>query len=233
MLISGIQPFTILDYPGKVACIIFTPGCNFRCSFCHNPEFVLPERVAALRSSFITEEAFFNFLEQRKKLLDGVVITGGEPTLMPDLEPFIRKIKTLGLLVKLDSNGNRPEMLARLIAEKLVDYVAMDVKTDLPHYHELAGKWVVEENIVKSIELLKQNTIPYEFRTTLIKEIHPTAVVTAMGKLVQGATNWNLQTFRPATTLDPAFQNYTPFSEEETGKLAEQCRAYATTVNIR
>lgn len=233
MLLSGIQPFTLLDYPDKVSCIIFTPGCNFRCSFCHNPEFVLPERVAALRNSFIEETAFFNFLDQRKTLLDGVVISGGEPTLMPDLEQFIGKIKQRGLLVKVDSNGNRPEVLTRLIDKKLVDYIAMDVKTDLPNYKKLTGPWAVEKNIAESIDLLKKNTVPYEFRTTLIKTVHTPEILNAMGAMVRGATRWYLQTFRPEVTLDPAFATAEGFDEAETKAIAAQLSAFAEHVLIR
>lgn len=233
MLISGIQPFSLLDYPGKVSCIVFTPGCNFRCGFCHNPEFVLPERVAELKPNLIDENAFFNFLDKRGKLLDGVVITGGEPTLMPDLEAFIEKLKNRGLFVKLDSNGNRPEVLSRLIERNMVDYIAMDVKTAIPQYIELVGRLAVPENILKSIEMLKNGSIEYEFRTTLVKEVHRPEILEEMGKLLKGAKKLFLQAFRPEVTLNPIFQSYTAFTDEETEEIANKLKQYIAEVNIR
>lgn len=233
MLISGIQPFTILDYPGKVSCIVFTPGCNFRCGFCHNPEFVLPEKIAELRENFIKEEAFFNFLAQRRRKLDGVVISGGEPTLMPDLEEFIRKIKSLGFLVKLDSNGNRPAVLKRLLDKNLLDYIAMDFKTSLPRYQGLSGQWAVEKNIAESIRLISTSGVDHEFRTTLVKEVHTPEVLHEMCRQIKGVKRLSLQTFRPGITLSPAFANYTPFSEEETGHIADLFSASVEEVIIQ
>ena len=233
MFLSGIQPFTVLDYPGKVSCIVFTPGCNFRCGYCHNPEFVLPEKVAALRPNFIVEEAFFNFLDQRNTLLDGVVISGGEPTLMPDLEQFIEKIKKRGHLVKLDSNGNRPAVLKRLLAKNMLDYIAMDVKTSLPRYQGLVGPWAAENQIAESIRLIQDSGVEYEFRTTLVKEVHTPDAINEMCRLLKGAKKLYLQSFRPEVTLNPAFGSYTPFNEKETEQLAEQFRGHVTEVLIR
>lgn len=233
MLLSGLQPFTVLDYPEKVSCIVFTPGCNFRCGYCHNPEFVLPEKIAALRSSFIAEEAFFNFLDQRGNLLDGVVITGGEPTLMPDLEDFIKKIKSRGLLVKLDSNGNRPGVLRRLIDNKLLDYIAMDVKTSLPRYQFLVGKLASENQLIESMKIIHESGLPYEFRTTLVKKVHTPNVIEEMCGLLKGKKRLYLQGFRSATTLSPAFADYSGFSAEETEEIADQFRNFVDEVYIR
>lgn len=233
MLISGIQPFTVLDYPEKVSCIVFTPGCNFRCGYCHNPEFVLPEKVAALRSSFIAEEAFFNFLDQRGELLDGVVITGGEPTLMPDLENFIKKIKAKGLLVKLDSNGNRPGVLRRLIDNKLLDYIAMDIKTSLPRYQSLVGKLASENQLAESMALIHDSGLPYEFRTTLVKELHTPNVIEEMCGLLKGKKLLYLQGFRPETTLSPVFASYSAFTTTETEEIAKKFRGFVDEVYIR
>ena len=233
MLISGIQPFTVLDYPEKVSCIVFTPGCNFRCGYCHNPEFVLPEKIAALRSNFIAEEAFFNFLDQRGELLDGVVITGGEPTLMPDLEDFIKKIKSRDLLVKLDSNGNRPGVLRRLIENKLLDYIAMDIKTSLPRYQGLVGKLASENQLVESMKIIHNSGLPYEFRTTLVKEVHTPNVIEEMCDLLKGKKMLYLQGFRPETTLSSAFANFSGFTAEETEAIAEKFRKFVDEVYIR
>jgi pyruvate formate lyase activating enzyme len=215
MKLSAIERFTILDYPEKVACIAFTPGCNMRCGFCHNPEFVLPEKIQELQGSFIEEETFFNFLEKRRGLLDGVVVSGGEPTIWRDLPAFLAGIKKRGFLVKLDTNGNHPEMLRSLLEKNLVDYVAMDVKTSLAQYKDLVGGAVKPENIFESIHLLKASPLPYEFRTTLIKEVHTKEVLEDMKGLLSGSRQWFLQTFRPGTTLHPTFATYHPFSSEE------------------
>ncbi|OGH67007.1 MAG: anaerobic ribonucleoside-triphosphate reductase activating protein [Candidatus Magasanikbacteria bacterium RIFCSPHIGHO2_02_FULL_41_13] len=221
MLISAIQKFTMLDYPEHTACIVFTPGCNFRCGYCHNPEFVLPEMIAKIRNSFIPEDVFFHFLEQRIGKLDGVVITGGEPTLMPDLRQFIEKIKNLGFLIKLDSNGGRPEVLEKLFAENLLDYVAMDVKTSLREYPRLVGPRLDPNKIQKSIEIIMNSGVDYEFRATMMKELHPAEVLESMSEMMHGAKQFFLQTFRPQKTLDPKFENYQAFSSSELENIAQ------------
>ncbi len=218
MKLSAIQRFTMLDYPDRVACIAFTPGCSMRCGFCHNPEFVVPEQIRALESGFIATETFFNFLDQRRGLLEGVVVSGGEPTIWPDLPDFMREIQTRGFLTKLDTNGRHPEMLERLLSEGLVDYVAMDVKTSLSEYPKLVGSGVTGEQIKRSIELLKTTGIPYEFRTTLVKEVHRVEVLEDMAELITGAERYYLQTFRPGHTLHPIYAKYHPFSRAEMEK---------------
>lgn len=232
----------MLDYPGKAACVVFTPGCNFRCGYCHNPEFVLPERIAELKNSFIPEEVFFNFLRERQgvagaqnfePLLDGVVVTGGEPTLMPDLLDFLGKIKSLGFLAKLDTNGNRPQVLSQALERGVVDYVAMDVKTSLEEYPNLVGKLVKPENISQSIGLLKQSGIPHEFRSTLIKETHPRAVLESMAVLMRGAERLYLQSFRSGTTLQADFERYHAFTSEEMTEIAQLFRKEVKQVVIR
>jgi pyruvate formate lyase activating enzyme len=233
MLISGIQKFTLLDYPDKTSCIIFTPGCNFRCGFCHNPEFVLPELIDKIKESFISEQSFFNFLSGRKGLLDGVVITGGEPTIMPDLADFIKKIKDLGFLVKLDTNGSRPEVVKDLLDKKLIDYIAMDVKTSLDKYQELTAASVDTVKIKASIDLIKNSGVPYEFRATILKETHPKEVLEKMAELLRGADRFYLQTFRPTRVLDAAFEEYHPFSIEEMGEIAERFKKSVKDVGIR
>jgi pyruvate formate lyase activating enzyme len=233
MKLSAIQRFTMLDYPDKVACVAFTPGCNMRCGFCHNPEFVLPEQIRELSSGFIAEKTFFNFLDQRRGLLEGVVVSGGEPTIWQDLPKFLRTIKDKGFLTKLDTNGNHPEMLERLIREHLVDYVAMDVKTSLSKYSMLVGGGVTGVAIKKSIQLLKTAGIPYEFRTTLIKEVHSEAVLHDMAELLSGAERYYLQTFRPGHTLHPIFATYHPFSGQEMQEIARRFRNVAKHVDVR
>ncbi len=233
MKLSAIQKFTVLDYPDKVACIAFTPGCNMRCGFCHNPEFVLPEKIQELQGSFIEEETFFNFLEKRRGLLDGVVVSGGEPTIWRDLPEFLAGIKKRGFLVKFDTNGNHPEILRILIEKNLVDYVAMDVKTSLAEYPKLVGGNVKSDHIKESIELLKASNIPHEFRTTLIKEIHTESVLQDMTGLLTGVERYYLQTFRPGHTLNPVFAMYHSFSPEEMKSLIARFSAVAGEVGIR
>ena len=233
MLISGIQKFTMLDYPDKIACIVFTPGCNFRCGYCHNPEFVLPEMLEKIKSSFVPEETFFNFLEKRKDFLDGVVITGGEPTIMPDLTDFIKKIKDLGFLIKLDTNGSNFAVLNRLLKSGLLDYVAMDIKTSLDKYQELVGSGVDREQIEQSVNILKKSDVPYEFRSTILKETHPDEALAGIAELVNGAEKLYLQTFRPDHVLDPGFETYHAFSALEMEEKVDFFKDYVDIVEVR
>jgi len=233
MIISGIQRFTLLDFPDRVACVIFTGGCNYRCGFCHNPEFVLPEKLAKISQNFIPDATVLNFLKQRQGKLQGVVITGGEPTILPDLEAFIVKVRALGFAVKLDSNGNRPEVLRALIDRGLVDYVAMDFKTSLPQYRSLVGQWADPEKLQESIALLKEGRVDYEFRSTLIREVHAPEILDAMCETLSGARRLYLQTFRPGVTLDPAFEHYHSFDPEEMSAIADRFRTLIGKVNVR
>lgn len=233
MIISGIQKFTVLDYPGKTACIIFTGGCDLRCRFCHNPEFVLPLRLAELSENFIPEETALNFLRARQGMLDGVVISGGEPTIMPDLALFIGKVKELGFPVKLDTNGNHPMVLSSLITEKTVDYIAMDFKTSLPQYGALAGPSVSVARIAESMALLKAGKTDYEFRTTLIREFHTKDVLEEMRGTLRGAKRLYLQSFRNGITLDPALRSCHAFSADEMEKIADHFREAIDEVKVR
>jgi len=164
MIVGGIQWTTLLDYPGYVAATVFTAGCGFRCPFCHNPELVLPERIRA--SSYTLDDAFFEELERRRGFLDAVVISGGEPTIQPDLEDVAARIRHLGMRVKLDTNGSRPDVIERLLDRGAVDYVAMDVKAPWDRYGQLTGVDVDTEAIRRAVDLLKDAAPHYEFRTT-------------------------------------------------------------------
>lgn len=233
MILSGIQKFTLIDFPGKIACVLFTGGCNYRCGFCHNPEFVLPEELAKLSKSFIPEVAALNFLKQRRGMLEGVVISGGEPTIMPDLENFIVQVRNLGFAVKLDSNGNRPEILRSLIKKGLLNYIAMDFKTSLPEYQALVGKWADEAKLRESIKLLKEGKGEYEFRTTLIREVHTPEILKAMAVTLSGAKRLYLQTFRSGTVLDPTFKNFHSFTLDEMQEIAKLFSGSVEEVFIR
>ena len=181
---------SLVDYCGYVSCVVFTRGCNFRCPFCHNSSLV--NGVAPQK---IQSEDFFSFLNKRRGLLDGVCITGGEPTLNPDLPDFIRKIKEMGLLVKLDTNGTNPKMLESLISQNLVDYVAMDIKNGKSFYPKTTGVNLDFANIEESVALLKKGKVPFEFRTTLVAELHSEESIIEMGKLVENAPLLVLQKF--------------------------------------
>jgi len=231
MLISGIQPFTILDFPDRIACIVFTLGCNFRCGYCHNPEFVVPEKVRAMRTSVISEDTFFRFLSQRRNLLEGVVISGGEPTIHQDLLEFISRIKKEGFLVKLDTNGSNPEVVQNLIGQKLLDYIAMDVKTIKDQYQSLVGREVPA--IEKTIAIMRDSGVPYEFRCTLIRELHTPAVLSSMAQMMHGAQRVYLQQFRNQTTLDPRFESYHAFTQAEMEGVKEIFAPYCEEVSVR
>ena len=164
MKIGGLIKTSLIDYPNKVSAVIFTQGCNFRCPYCHNPELVLPEQYSQL----ISEEFVFDFLKKRKDVLDGVVITGGEPTLQSDLVAFIRKVKALGFSIKLDTNGSSPDVISSLLKDDLIDFIAMDIKTLLDKYNEVAGINCDMSEIKRSIDIIKASNIDYEFRTTLV-----------------------------------------------------------------
>ena len=167
MLIKGLQKVTLLDYPGCVACTIFTGGCNFRCPFCQNSSLVIQ-----MDSYSLSEEEILEFLKPRRNKLDAVCISGGEPLVQKDIKEFIKKIKSLGFLVKLDTNGSFPEQLSELLSENLLDYVAMDVKNIFSKYEETSGVKMDPLKIKKSIEILKQSHITHEFRTTIVKDFH-------------------------------------------------------------
>ncbi len=225
MFISGIERCSLTDYPGEVAAVVFTLGCQFRCGYCHNAEFVLPDSVKRLKPHCISAEAFFHFLDSRQGKLTGVVVSGGEPTLMSDVIPFISKIKVMGFKVKLDTNGARPDVLREAIEKNLVDYVAMDFKTCFVDYPNLVGKFVVPEQVRASAQLLIDSVIAYEFRSTLIHEYHTPEILEQMSRDIAGAKQLYLQTFRPAETLEPSFGRFRGFSlaeMQETKALFDQ-----------
>lgn len=197
MLIAGLQKLTLLDYPGKTACTVFTYGCNFRCPFCHNALLVTEKS-----EDFISEEELFAFLNKRTGILDGVCITGGEPTLQKDLVPFIKRIKDMGFLVKLDTNGYRPDVLKDIIAEKLVDYVAMDIKASLEKYSSATGLADCDTSLIKeSIRLIEESNISHEFRTTVTAELHSEEDFEKILTLFSQDTPYYLQQFKDSGNL--------------------------------
>lgn len=192
MLILGLQKTTLVDFPRKVACTIFTGGCNLRCPFCHNSSLVLADKFP----SSISEDEIFAFLKKRKGILDGVCITGGEPLIQPDIAKFISKIKDMGYLVKLDTNGCYPNKLKELVNQNLIDYVAMDIKNSPKRYAETVGiKDFDITPILDSVEFLLKGTVPFEFRTTIVKEFHDENSIIDIAKWIKGAPHYYLQDF--------------------------------------
>ena len=193
MKIQGLQRVSLLDYPGQVACTVFTSGCNLRCPFCHNASLVLPNRS---HSPEMEAPEFFEFLVSRQGKLDGVCISGGEPLLQPDLETFIRKIRDFGFSVKLDTNGSMPHLLKDLVGKGLVDYVAMDIKNCPERYSETAGITELSlEGIQESAAFLLSGAVPFEFRTTIVEEFHTEQDMERLGKWIEGNERYYLQPF--------------------------------------
>ncbi len=220
MLIGGLLKFTLIDYPGRVAGVIFTQGCNFRCPFCHNPELVLPD---LFHTSF-DEEEVFSFLEKRRGQLQGVVITGGEPTIHPDLPEFISRIKSLGYLLKLDTNGSHPEVVRALIDAKLVDYWAMDIKSSIESYNKAAGVLVDSYAVKMSIEAIKASGVEYEFRTTALKSIVSKSDVQAVRCLIGRDQPYYVRRGNlKSKMLDLAVADRPDYTEEEWVELKAAC----------
>ena len=210
MKIGAFQRFSLNEYPGKISAIIFTQGCNFRCPYCHNPELVKKE----LFQESIPEKEIFSFLNKRQNKLDAVSITGGEPTLHPDLPSLISKIKSMGFLVKLDTNGTNPQMLKKLIHYNLINYIAMDIKAPLEKYENVTKVQVDTEAISKSIDLIKNLKIEYEFRSTLTEKLLSNEEVINIGKLLGKAKRYYLQNFVFSKTLDEKFESAKSISAE-------------------
>ena len=197
MIIGGLQKTTLLDFPNHVACIIFTKGCNFRCPFCHNSGLLDMNN----NCEKIDEKEVFKYLEKRKGLLDGVCISGGEPLLQKDIEYFIRKVKDLGYKVKLDTNGSSPKKLKQLIEEGLIDYVAMDIKNDFLNYDKTAGMCTNIDNIKKSIEIIENSNIEYEFRTTIVKQFHDVGKLEKIIQYIGPNARYYIQNYQDCSSV--------------------------------
>ena len=212
MQIGGLQKLTLIDYPGRLAATVFLCGCNFRCPWCYSSELVLPEKIK--KQPKISEKEFFDFLKERKTLLEGLVLCGGEPTYHKELPDLIKKIKKLGFLVKLDTNGSNPKMIKKLIDNKLIDYVAMDVKLPKERYPKIYGKRVKIKNIEESIKILKNEKIDSEFRTTVVPTILKKEDILKIARWISPAKKYYLQNFRPEKTIDPKFEKIKPYPQE-------------------
>lgn len=219
MKIKGLQKTTLLDFPEKLACTVFTGGCNFRCPFCHNASLVL----RAGEAQEISEADFFNYLNKRKGMLDGVCITGGEPTLCPDLEDFIKKIKELGLLVKLDTNGTFPEKIESLLDKGLVDYVAMDIKNSKSKYALTAGISEFSDSVEKSINIIINKAPDYEFRTTVVRELHTPQDIAEIAKWIRNSKKYFLQAYVDSgDTIESGFSSYSASEMLEILEIAKK-----------
>ena len=237
MQIRGWVRTSLIDYPGKIATVLFTSGCNFRCPYCQNSELVLhPESLPEIDPAEI-----FQFLTRRRGLIDGVVITGGEPTLQKGLEDFLRKAKELGpstalrtgLAAKLDTNGYRPQVLRDLLEQGLLDYVAMDIKASPAKYPLATGVPVDGQRIEESVGLILTSGIEHEFRTTVVPGIVAPEDVKEMARLIAGAEKYILQQFRPQETLDPRFREVIPYPAQTLLEMAQAAERWVGEVEVR
>ncbi|MCF7792806.1 MAG: anaerobic ribonucleoside-triphosphate reductase activating protein [Candidatus Cloacimonetes bacterium] len=229
MKIGGFQKFSLIDYPGKICAIVFTQGCNFRCPYCHNPELVEADKFC----NPIPEEEIINFLENRKGKLDAVSITGGEPTLHSDLINFLLECRSMGFSIKLDTNGTNPDILEKIIRLKLVDYLAMDIKAPLPKYAEVTCSNVDSKSIKRSIKLIENSNIDYEFRSTLVQNLLTTDDVLIMGQMLGKAKRYLLQKFVPSKTLNEDYVKFSSFSQENLNFLARELQTNFADFAIR
>lgn len=230
MKVTGIQKLTLLDYPGVVACTVFTAGCNFRCPFCHNAMLVLPEQID---DECLTDDEVFGFLKKRRGVLDGVAVTGGEPLLHADMPEFLARVKELGYKIKLDTNGSNPELLSEIVKNKLVDRVAMDIKNAPEEYARTIGlKSFDIAPVERSKEMLLRGDIDYEFRTTVVKGIHTKESLIGVAKWIEGAKEYYLQQFKDSGNLILP-DGLSAYDEKQMHALADAVRDYVPTVEVR
>ena len=227
--IKGVQKTSMIDYPGNIVSTVFLSRCNFRCPFCHNPELVFDE----VKDDVDVGE-FLSYLESKKGWLDGICITGGEPTLHLGLKGFMQKVKQLGMKIKLDTNGTAPEIMKELIEENLVDYIAMDIKASLENYETVVNVAVDKDKIMQSIKLLKLGKVDYEFRTTAVPDLFDNEEAHSIGKMVKGAKKYSLQQFRNSDkVLDKSYQDKEPYLAPELQRFAKIIEDYVENVEIR
>ena len=224
MKFSGLQKISLIDYPNKIASVLYTPGCNLRCGFCHN------WRIATdPQPPFLQEATALEMLETRKKYVDAVVITGGEPCMHKELPRFLGKLKERGFSVKLDTNGFFPDLLEECLGS--VDYVAMDIKSSLGTYRQFGAENTA--GLMRSVELLKNGKMPYEFRTTMVPDLINTDELAGIGEIIKGATTFALQQFVPNDTLDKKYSSIRPYAPEVIEEYAQTMKKYAKNVMLR
>jgi pyruvate formate lyase activating enzyme len=235
--IKGVQKFSMIDYPGKLSCVVFLNKCNMRCGYCHNPELVFSNDSGG-RFPNITPEEFFNFLDEKKSWLDGVCITGGEPTLHPGLLGFMKNIKDKGYTLKIDTNGSNPGIIQKIIDNRLADYVAMDVKNSIIKYPSTANTKVPMDNIISSIDIIreagKKNIIDYEFRTTILPRFIEESDIKSIGEMLKGSKKYVLQQFKPEESLvDDNLRNDKTYNNSELEKFRNILKEKISDVEIR
>jgi pyruvate formate lyase activating enzyme len=229
MKIGGLQKVSLIDYPGLICANIFLQGCNFKCPYCHNPELVDPR----LFQPCIKENEVLAFLHMRRGKLDAVTITGGEPTIQDDLAPFIKKIKKMGFAVKLDTNGSQPQVIKSLLDEKLLDFIAMDIKGPLEKYINIAGVPVASEKIKESVNRILKADLPHEFRTTIVKSLLTPKDILKIAILISGSGKYALQKFVPVKTLNKKFRKENNYSEGELEKMKKRLEKEIPSVIVR
>jgi len=229
MRIGALQRVSLIDYPGFICAVVFLQGCNFRCSYCHNPELV----DSSLFKSCLKENDLMEFLDSRRGKLDAVSITGGEPTMQEKLPSFISQIKKMGFAVKLDTNGSSPEVIRNLIEDKLLDYIAMDIKAPFDKYKEVANANVNQDFIRESIKIILKAKVPYEFRTTVVQSQLDEKDILNIGKMIQGASRYVLQKFVPSKVLDNKFLKEKAMSDEKLQNIKNNLEKHIPNVIIR
>ncbi len=227
--LKGIHTTSLIDWPGKISSVVFLAKCNFRCPFCHNPDLI--EGYQKIPN--IKIDNLFEILESKRKWIDGVCITGGEPTLYSDLPEFIAEIKERDFEVKLDTNGTNPEMIYDLIKKRLIDYIAMDIKNIPSKYAEVTASQVLVYKIKKSVEIIKKGEIDYEFRTTVVPDLHSKEDIKKIGQWLKGSKRYFIQQFRPLNTLDPKFLKKRSFLASELKELKKEVEGYFKNCEIR
>jgi pyruvate formate lyase activating enzyme len=227
--IKGLQKLSLIDFPGRLAAVIFLPGCNFRCPYCQNPDLIKnPEKLPT-----ISYKELVDFLKDRRDWLDGIVITGGEPTIWSELPKLIENIKNMNYEIKLDTNGSRPDMIEQLIKEKMIDYIAMDIKGPLEKYDLITKVDVNKVSIKKSVDIIKNSGLAYEFRTTVLPTLLTENDILAIGQWLKGSEKFVIQQFRPFTTLDPTFKSEQAYSQTELERFASLLKPFFKFVEIR
>ncbi|MEJ6950566.1 anaerobic ribonucleoside-triphosphate reductase activating protein [Natronospora cellulosivora (SeqCode)] len=230
MKITGFQKTSLIDYPGHIVSIIFTQGCNFSCPFCHNPELINNYNS---KDEYFPMEYIYSFLSKRKGLIDGISITGGEPSLQENLYQFIQTVKSMDLKVKLDTNGSKPAIIKELITDKLIDYIAMDIKGPLKKYKNIINREVNTDYILESITAIKKSSLDYEFRTTVVPGIHNTNDFQEIASLLNGSKKYFIQNFKSGNTLDPNLMNKNEFPHSKLKEFKNLVQGSIKYVKIR
>ena len=229
MKIAGLQKMSMVDYPGFIAATVFTQGCNFKCGFCYNRDLIATDKDPGF-----SQEEIFKYLNKRRNMIEGVCVTGGEPTLWPDLADFACRVKDIGLKFKLDTNGSDPDIISEMLKEGLLDFIAMDIKTSFSKYHLLKTPKNVEASLMKSIQTIISSQIPYEFRTTCVPELVTEEDIYSIGDVIKTAQRHCLQQFRPnETTIEEKYSKLKPYDKKKLSEFKSILEKFVKKVIIR